>query len=213
MNVTHRRVYRSLGRNFSCLFTWKEAWKQTDRPELWSVPVGAVPHIPVLAAEHQENTGMGWICSVMVSFPVSKNDWLPYITGEGCMTLFFYFYFFKGCLRVKGRKAVLSFGHFLRASQICVTVLLLGNFWGWGKERVLKLDHFFMVENEKQKISPCCCGHIHCAGRFSAVLSSALVPERALKTPLSWGCVLWAPGRMASPPLLPWLPGSSNSSV
>lgn len=36
---------------FSCLFTWKEAWKQMDRPELRSIQGGAVPHSPVLAAE------------------------------------------------------------------------------------------------------------------------------------------------------------------
>lgn len=44
---------------FSCLFTWKEAWKQMDRPELRSIQGGAVPHSPVLAAEQQENTRTG----------------------------------------------------------------------------------------------------------------------------------------------------------
>lgn len=51
MNVTHRRVYRSLGKNFNCLFTKEAAWIQMDRcelekdqpKELWSVPEGAVP--------------------------------------------------------------------------------------------------------------------------------------------------------------------------
>lgn len=117
MNVTRRRVYRSLGRNFSCLFTWKEAWKQTDRPELWSVLVGAVPHIPVLSAEHQENTTVDGVnlFSYGLFHCVSKNEWLPCIAGEGCMILFFFiFIFLKGALELRrGGKQFLVWGIFL----------------------------------------------------------------------------------------------------
>lgn len=201
------------GTSAACLLGKKPGNKRTDQScgVFWLVQC---PISQFFQLSTRTLQWMKWICSVMVSFPVFLKMSGFLVLQVKAAWFYFYFYFFKGCLRVKkGRKAVLSLGHFLRASQIYVTVLLLGNFWGWGKECILKLGHFFMGITRKQEVTWCWPGHIHCTGRSSAVLSCAPVLERAFKTPLSWCCVLWAPGWMASPPLLPWLPGSSNSSA
>lgn len=60
-------------------------------------------------------------------FPlVSKKDWLPRLTGEGCTTLFFYMYFLKGALELRrGGKQFLVLGIFL---ELVGFMLLLGNF-------------------------------------------------------------------------------------